>query len=145
MLVPAFTYVASAEAIVLLGLEPVFVEVEEDSFNIDLDDLKRKITEKTKVILPVHLYGQCTDMDGIMDIAKANELYVIEDAAQALGTDYHSRVRGTVKAGTIGDIGTTSFFPSKNLGCFGDGGAIMTNNKDLAERCRLAGNHGTDY
>ena len=141
VLVPAFTYVASAEAIVLLGLTPVFVDVEEDTYNINVSDLTQKITAKSKVIIPVHLYGQCADMDSIMKIAKDHNLFVIEDFAQALGSDYYGS-KGTGKAGTIGHLGTTSFFPSKNLGCFGDGGAITTNEPDLAERCKLAGNHG---
>jgi len=142
VLVPAFTYVAPAEAVVLLGLKPVFVDVDPNNYNIDVVDLRRKINPNSKVIIPVHLYGQCADMNSIIELAKEFKLYVIEDAAQALGSDYNCPSGDKRKAGTIGHIGTTSFFPSKNLGCFGDGGAIFTNDTDLAEKCRLVATHG---
>ncbi len=138
VLVPSFNYVATVEVIALLGLKPVFVEVDEDTFNIDIEDAKTKITENTKVIMPVHLFGQCADMDAVNDFAKAHNLFVIEDTAQAIGSIYKNQ--GT--AGTLGDIGTTSFFPSKNLGCMGDGGAIFTNNDKLATKLRMIANHG---
>ncbi len=142
ILVPSFTYVATVEVIALLGFKPVFVEVYPDSFNIDLDDLESKISEKTKAIVPVHLYGQCVDMEGLMNLAKQHNLVVIEDTAQAIGADYTFRDGRKVKAGTIGNVGATSFFPSKNLGCYGDGGAIMTNNDELAGKMRMIVNHG---
>ncbi|MCP4521853.1 MAG: DegT/DnrJ/EryC1/StrS family aminotransferase [Cytophagales bacterium] len=138
VLVPSFNYVATAEVIALLGLKPVFVEAKEDIFNIDIEDAKTKITANTKVIMPVHLFGQCADIDSVLDFAKENDLYVIEDTAQAIGSVY--RKKGT--AGTFGDIGTTSFFPSKNLGCMGDGGAMFTNNDELASKLRMIANHG---
>ncbi|MCX2744613.1 DegT/DnrJ/EryC1/StrS family aminotransferase [Mangrovivirga sp. M17] len=142
ILVPAFTYVATVEVIALLGLKPVFVEVDPNTFNIDTKDLKKKITPKSAGIVPVHLYGQCADMEPIMQIAAENDLRVIEDTAQALGAEYTFSDGTVKKAGTIGDIGTTSFFPSKNLGCFGDGGAIMTNHSELADLLKMIANHG---
>lgn len=142
IIVPVHTYVATAEVIALLGLIPVFVDVDKDTFNIDVDQIESKITPKTKAIVPVHLYGQCADMESIMKIAAKNNLYVIEDAAQALGVEYTFSDGSKKKGGTIGTIGTTSFFPSKNLGCFGDGGAIFTNDKTLAEKIKMISNHG---
>jgi UDP-2-acetamido-2-deoxy-ribo-hexuluronate aminotransferase len=142
VLVPSWTYVATVEVIALLGYLPVFVEVEPDSFNIDIDDLRKKISSKSKAIAPVHLYGQCANMDEILEIARQFGLKVIEDTAQALGAKHISKAGVIKRAGTIGDIGTTSFFPSKNLGCFGDGGAIMTNDKELASKMRMIANHG---
>ncbi len=142
VLVPSWTYVATVEVIALLDLKPVFVEVEPDTFNLSMDDLKAKVTENCKAIVPVHLYGQCANMTEIMEFAKAHDLKVIEDTAQALGSDYHWGNGKSQKAGTIGDIGTTSFFPSKNLGCFGDGGALMTNDSDLAVIIKQIANHG---
>jgi len=142
VLIPSFTYVAPAEVVVLLGLKPVFVDVNPKNYNIDVADLRKKINSKSRVVIPVHLYGQCADMDPIIELAKEFELYVIEDTAQSLGSDYNCFSGDRRKAGTIGHIGTTSFFPSKNLGCFGDGGAIITNDTELAEKCRLAANHG---
>jgi UDP-2-acetamido-2-deoxy-ribo-hexuluronate aminotransferase len=142
VILPVHTYVATAEVIALLGLTPVFIDVNEDTFNIDVDQIEEKITAKTKAIVPVHLYGQCADMEPLMKIAKKYNLHVIEDAAQALGATYTFSNGTTQKAGTIGSIGTTSFFPSKNLGCFGDGGAIMTHDASLAEKFKMIANHG---
>ena len=137
-----FTYVAPAEVIGLLGLSPVLVDVNQDTFNIDIESIERNITSKTKAIVPVHLFGQCADMERIMAIAKKHNLYVIEDTAQAIGADYSFSDGRNFKAGTIGTIGCTSFFPSKNLGCFGDGGAIFTNNDELAKKIRMIAHHG---
>lgn len=138
----SFTYVATAEVIGLLGLTPVLVDAYPDTFTIDVKALEKAITPKTKAIVPVHLYGQCADMEAIMQIAKKNNLFVIEDVAQALGSDYISADGTKAKAGTIGTIGCTSFFPSKNLGCYGDGGAIYTNDDELAKKCRMIAHHG---
>lgn len=142
VILPVHTYVATAEVIALLGLTPIFIDVDETSFNIDVDQIESKITSKTKAIVPVHLYGQCADMEPILAIAKKHSLYVIEDTAQALGARYTFSDGSVRSAGTMGDIGTTSFFPSKNLGCFGDGGAILTNDAELAENIRMIANHG---
>jgi len=127
VIVHAFTYVATAEVIGLLGLKPVMVDVDLNNFNISLQDLDQIITSKTKAIVPVHLYGQSAPMDEIIDFAKKYDLYIIEDNAQSIGGSYFSKTNQTFKTGTIGHIGCTSFFPSKNLGCFGDGGAVFTN------------------
>lgn len=137
-----FTFAATVEVIALLNLTPVLVDVEEDTFNMDIDALKKAITPKTKAIVPVHLFGQCANMEAILKIAKEYNLFVIEDNAQAIGADYIFKNGETKKAGTIGDVGTTSFFPSKNLGCYGDGGAIFTNDDDLAHIIRGIVNHG---
>jgi UDP-2-acetamido-2-deoxy-ribo-hexuluronate aminotransferase len=142
IILPVHTYVATAEVIALLGLTPVFVDVFEDSFNIDITQLESKITDKTVAIVPVHLYGQCANMEDLSEIAANHKLHIIEDAAQALSADYIFKDGSTKKAGTIGTIGTTSFFPSKNLGCFGDGGAIFTNDAELATRIKMMANHG---
>ncbi len=142
VITPSFTYIATTEVIALLGLKPVFVEVDRDTFCIDPDGIKNAITDKTKAIVPVHLYGQACNMNEIMSIAKENNLYVVEDNAQAIGSEYKLSNGSSVKTGTIGDIGCTSFFPSKNLGCFGDGGAICTNNDELAGKMRMIANHG---
>ncbi len=168
-IVPAFTYVATAEAIALLGLKPVMVDVNPTTFCIDTNQIEQAITPKTKLIVPVHLYGQCANMNEVMRIANKHNLFVIEDTAQAIGALYNYELLGTMNdemnnvndtkktsaqnlnsksitqhlfAGTIGHIGTTSFFPSKNLGCYGDGGALFTNNDDLAKRIRMICNHG---
>lgn len=138
----SFTFIATAEVIALLGLTPVLVDVEPDSMNISPEAIEKAITNKTKAIVPVHLFGQCANMDAIMQIAEKHNLFVIEDNAQAIGADYFSAIKGTIKAGTIGIIGCTSFFPSKNLGCFGDGGAIFTRDNILAEKIRKIVNHG---
>lgn len=137
-----FTYVATAEVIALLGLKPVLVDVVPDTFEIDIQAIEKAITPKTKAIVPVHLFGQCADMDKIMAIAKKHNLFVIEDTAQAIGANYMSADGSTKKAGTIGTVGCTSFFPSKNLGCYGDGGAIFTNDNQLAAKIRMIANHG---
>lgn len=141
VIVPVHTYVATAEVIALLDLTPVFVDVDEHSFNIDVALIEQKISSRTKAVVPVHLYGQCADMDPLINIARERKLFVIEDTAQALGAEYISS-NGKIFAGTIGDVGTTSFFPSKNLGCFGDGGAIFVKDAALAERIRMIANHG---
>lgn len=138
----SFTYVATAEVIGLLGLTPVLVDVDSETFNIDLADVERNITSKTKAIVPVHLFGQCADMEGMMKLAKKHNLYVIEDVAQAIGADYTFSDGTTAKAGTIGTIGCTSFFPSKNLGCYGDGGALYTNDESLAKKIKMIAHHG---
>lgn len=137
-----FTYVATAEVIGLLKLKPVLVEVNPDTFTIDPAAIEKAITPKTKAIVPVHLYGQCANMDAVMAIAKKYNLFVIEDVAQAIGADYTSADGKKHKAGTIGTIGCTSFFPSKNLGCYGDGGAMYTNDDTLAAKLRMIANHG---
>ena len=138
----SFTFIATAEVIALLQLTPVLVDVDPGTFNIDPDAIERAITPKTKAIVPVHLFGQSADMDRIMEIAEKQNLYVIEDNAQAIGADFYSKDGSIKKAGTIGHIGCTSFFPSKNLGCYGDGGAIFTNDDELAEQLRIVVNHG---
>lgn len=137
-----FTFAATVEVIALLKLTPVLVDVDPNTFNIDLEALKKAITPKTKAIVPVHLFGQCANMEAILKIAKEHNLFVIEDTAQAIGADYTFNDGSTKKAGTIGDVGTTSFFPSKNLGCYGDGGAIFTNDDELAHTLRGIVNHG---
>ncbi len=137
-----FTFAATVEVIALLGLTPVLVDVDSENFNIDIEAIKKAITPKTKAIVPVHLFGQCAQMDEIMELAKAHQLYVIEDNAQAIGATYTSKNGTKAKAGTIGHIASTSFFPSKNLGCYGDGGAIFTNDDDLAHTIRGIVNHG---
>ncbi len=142
VIVPSFTFVATAETIALLGLTPVFVDVDPDSFTIDINKIKAKISTKTVAILPVHLYGQNADMQAIIQLAKEYNLKVIEDAAQSIGSDYFFEDGRKLKSGTIGHIGTTSFFPSKNLGAYGDGGAIFTNDENLALACKQIANHG---
>ena len=142
VVVPAFTYVATAEVIALLGLKPVFVDVDPDTFNIAVDQLVDKISAKTKAIVPVHLYGQCAEMEKLISFAQKHKLYIIEDTAQAIGATYAFSNDQIQQAGTMGDIGATSFFPSKNLGCFGDGGAMLTNDDKLAEKLQMIANHG---
>jgi UDP-2-acetamido-2-deoxy-ribo-hexuluronate aminotransferase len=137
-----FTYVATAEVIALLGLKPVLVDVIPDTFEIDAEAIEKAITPKTKAIVPVHLFGQCANMESIMALAKKHNLYVIEDTAQAIGAEYKFADGTKQKAGTIGTVGCTSFFPSKNLGCYGDGGAIFTNDDALASKIRIIANHG---
>ena len=137
-----FTFIATIEVVAALGLKPVIVDPEPGSFNISVNAIKKALTPRTKAIVPVHLFGQCADMESIMDLARENNLFVVEDAAQATGTDYFFKDRTVKKAGTIGDIGTTSFFPSKNLGCYGDGGALYTNDKNYARKLRSIANHG---
>ncbi len=142
VIVPAFTYVATAEVIALLGLKPVFIDVDKDTFNIDVDQLENKLSLRTKAIVPVHLYGQCANMEALLSFAQAHQLYIIEDTAQAIGATYTFRNGETQKAGSMGDIGATSFFPSKNLGCFGDGGALFTNIDELGKKLQMIANHG---
>ncbi len=142
VIVPSFTYVATAEVIGLLQLKPVMVDVDPESFNITAETIGPAITSKTKAIVPVHLFGQCADMESILTLAEEKGLYVIEDTAQAIGASYTFKDGTTKKAGTMGHIGCTSFFPSKNLGCYGDGGALYTMDYNLAERLRMIANHG---
>ncbi len=137
-----FTFAATVEVIALLGLTPVLVDVNPDDFNIDISAIEKAITPKTKAIVPVHLFGQCANMDDVMDLAKKHNLFVIEDNAQAIGADYISEDGTSKKSGTIGHVASTSFFPSKNLGCYGDGGAIFTNDDELAHKIRGIVNHG---
>lgn len=137
-----FTFIATLEVIGLLGLKPVLVDILPDTFNIDPEKIGNTITKNTRAILPVHLFGQCCDMESILDLANANNLFVIEDAAQALGAAYTFSDTKTKKAGTMGTIGCTSFFPSKNLGAFGDGGAIFTNDTELKQKIAAITNHG---
>ena len=142
VILPVHTYVATAEVIALLGLKPVFTEVDAKTFNLDVSKLEEKITDKTFAIVPVHLYGQCADMEPILALAKKHSVHVIEDVAQALGSVYTFSNGERKRAGTMGTIGCTSFFPSKNLGCFGDGGAIFTQDSELAEKIKMISNHG---
>lgn len=137
-----FTFAATVEVIGLLKLTPVLVDVDADTFNMNIDALKKAITPKTKAIVPVHLFGQCANMEAVMEVAKEHNLFVIEDNAQAIGADYTFSNGTKKKSGTIGNVGTTSFFPSKNLGCYGDGGAIFTNDDELAHTIRGMVNHG---
>jgi UDP-2-acetamido-2-deoxy-ribo-hexuluronate aminotransferase len=137
-----FTFIATVEVIKLLKLKPVLAEVDPDSFNINPEEIKKLITPKTRAIVPVHLFGQCANMDEISKIARENKLVIIEDTAQAMGADYFFNSGHSQKAGTIGDIGCTSFFPSKNLGAYGDGGALFTNNDLLGEKLKALVNHG---
>ena len=144
VIVPAFTYVASAEVIGLLGLTPVMVDVDPRTFNVTVENIKKGLSNKTKAIIPVHLFGQSCDMEPILEFAKKNGLYVIEDNAQAIVAEYTFSDGHRAKTGTMGTIGCTSFFPSKNLGCYGDGGAIFTNDEKLGERVRMIANHGQE-
>jgi len=142
VITPSFTYIATTEVIALLKLKPVFVDVDPKTFCIDPAGIKKEITSKTKAIVPVHLYGQSCPMEQILQIAKEHNLFVIEDNAQAIGSDFQFSSGQKKKTGTVGTIGATSFFPSKNLGCFGDGGAIFTDDEALANRLRMIANHG---
>ncbi len=142
VIVPAFTYVATAEVIGLLGLVPVMVDVDYGTFNVTVDNIRKALTPRTKAIVPVHLFGQSCDMEPIVDFAKENNLFVVEDNAQALGAEYTFSNGTKAKTGTMGNIGCTSFFPSKNLGCYGDGGALMTNDDQLAQVLHMIANHG---
>lgn len=183
VIIPAFTFISAAEAAAMLGLTPVFADVENDTFNVSVETIEKVLTTRTKAIVPTHLFGQCSDMAPIMELARRNHLLVIEDACQSLGADYiqetrenhldknpkfpnalHTSINGnpgktytgkgsaqgmetspmSIKAGTLGDFGCTSFFPSKNLGCCGDGGAIFTNNDLLANKARILANHGSE-
>lgn len=142
VIVPAFTYVATAEVLGLLGLTPVMVDVNPDTFTVERKNIENSITSRTKAIVPVHLFGQSCDMEPILDLAKKYNLYVIEDNAQAIGAEYTFSDGHKAKTGTMGTIGCTSFFPSKNLGCYGDGGALCTDDDSIAERIRMIANHG---
>ncbi|MEO8111968.1 MAG: DegT/DnrJ/EryC1/StrS family aminotransferase [Ginsengibacter sp.] len=142
IITPSFTYIATTEVMALLGLKPVFVEVDPATFCIDPVAVKKAITPATKAVVPVHLYGHAANMEEIMAIAKEHNLFVIEDNAQAIGGDYYYKDGSVKKTGSIGTVGCTSFFPSKNLGCYGDGGAICTDDDDLAEKLKMIANHG---
>lgn len=142
VIVPAFTYVATAEVVALLGLTPVMVDVDLETFNSGVEHIEPYITARTRAIVPVHLFGQCAEMEGILNLAERHGLPVVEDAAQAMGVDYTFSDGRVCKAGTMGTIGCTSFFPTKNLGCCGDGGALMTNDEELAARIEMLANHG---
>ena len=142
VIVPSFTYVAAAEVIALLGLTPVMVDVDINNFNICIQSIEKAITPKTKAIIPVHLYGQSSPMEELINIADKYDLHIVEDNAQALGADYIFKNGLRKKTGTIGNIGCTSFFPTKNLGCYGDGGAIYTDSDELAEKIRIIAVHG---
>ncbi len=137
-----FTFIATVEVVALLGLKPVLVDPGPDTFNISPENVRKAITPRTRAVVPVHLFGQCSDMEGLTALAREYNLFIIEDAAQATGTDYLYSDGRSARAGTIGDIGTTSFFPSKNLGCYGDGGAVYTNNEEYARKIRSIANHG---
>ncbi|MCS7077243.1 MAG: DegT/DnrJ/EryC1/StrS family aminotransferase [Bacteroidia bacterium] len=143
VITPSFSYIAAAETIAILRLKPVFVDSDPNTFNIDIESLKKAITPKTKAIIPVHLFGQVCDMQPILEIANNYDIPVIEDTAQAIGAEYTFSDGTKKKAGTMGTVGTTSFFPSKNLGCYGDGGAMFTNDDTLAEKLRMIANHGS--
>lgn len=142
VITPSHTFVATAEAIALLGLKPVFVDIDPNTFTLDVAAVEQAITPLTRCIMPVHIYGQSANMEPLLDLAQKHKLYVVEDNAQAIGADYHFKNGATQKTGTLGHIGCTSFYPSKNLGCYGDGGAIFTNSDTLAEKMRLIANHG---
>lgn len=142
VITPSFTYIATTEVVALLRLKPVFVEVDPRTFCMDPGSLEKVITPRTKAIVPVHLYGQSADMEPILKIAAEHKLFVIEDNAQAIGGEYTFSDGKTVKTGTMGTVGTTSFFPSKNLGAYGDGGAIFTNDEELSDRMAMIANHG---
>ncbi len=144
VITPSFTYIATTEVVALLKLKPVFVEVDAKTFCIDPDSIKKAITSKTKAIVPVHLYGQAANMEAIMQIAKEHNLFVIEDNAQAIGCDYTFSDGTRKKTGSIGHVGCTSFYPSKNLGAYGDGGAIFTNDEALAKKMKMIANHGQE-
>ena len=142
VITPTFTFIATAEVVALLGLTPVVVDVDWATMNISVDAIRRAITPRTKAIVPVHLFGQCADMEAIFELAREHNLYIVEDACQAIGAKYTFSDGHTLQAGTMGNIGCTSFFPSKNLGCYGDGGAIFTGDDDLAAKMRAIANHG---
>lgn len=142
VITPDFSYVAAAESMALLGIKPVFADVDPFTMNIDPHAVEKAVTSRTKAILPVHLFGQCAAMEEIIAIAKKYNLYVIEDNAQSIGAEYIFKNGDKIKSGAIGDISTTSFFPSKNLGCFGDGGAILTNDEEMAIKIKMIANHG---
>lgn len=142
VIVPSFNYVAAAETVAFMGLKPVFVDVDSDTFNIDVTSAEKAITAKTAALMAVHLFGQCADMDRVLALAKSRNLVVIEDTAQAIGATYHVNNVSIKRSGALAHVGTTSFFPSKNLGCMGDGGAVYTSDPDLAARIKMLANHG---
>src|SRR5687768_5614555 len=142
VITPSFTYIATTEVIALLKLKPVFVDVDPKTFCMDPKALEKAITSRTRVIVPVHLYGQAANMEEIMKLADAYNLYVVEDNAQAIGCDYYFSDGYSKKTGSMGTVSSTSFFPSKNLGCYGDGGALMTNDDELATSLKMVANHG---
>jgi dTDP-4-amino-4,6-dideoxygalactose transaminase len=142
VIVPAFTYIAAVEVIAVLGLVPILVDVNPHTFLIDINKIEEKISHKTVAIIPVHLFGQCADMENLLRLADKHGLKIIEDAAQSIGAEYTFSDGKVAQSGTMGNIGVTSFFPSKNLGCFGDGGAMLTNNPELAEKMRMIASHG---
>ncbi|MCC5612323.1 DegT/DnrJ/EryC1/StrS family aminotransferase [Nostoc sp. CHAB 5834] len=142
VIVPAFTYIATAEVIALLGLKPVIIDVDPQTFTINQQLVDEAITPRTKLVVPVHLFGQCADMAGILQCCQAQGIAVVEDAAQAIGARYTFRDGTTCATGAMGDLGTTSFFPSKNLGCFGDGGAVFSASEVLARKVRMMASHG---
>lgn len=142
VITPSFTYIATVEVVALLRLKPVFVDVDADTFTMNIDSVRKAITEKTKAIIPVHLYGQCVHMEPLLELAKEKNIPVIEDNAQAIGGDYTFSDGSRQKTGSMGIVGCTSFFPSKNLGCYGDGGAMFTNDDALAEKLAMIANHG---
>jgi len=144
VITPTFTFIATAEVVALLGLTPVLVDVDFDTFNISIDAVKKAITPKTKAIIPVHLFGQNADMEALIQLAKQHSLYIVEDACQSIGSVYTFDNGQKAQSGCMGGIGCTSFFPSKNLGCYGDGGAIFTNNDELAQKMRVIANHGME-
>ena len=144
VIVPAFTYAATAEVIGLLKLKPVIVDVCPRTFNISYNEILKALTNKTKVIIPVHLFGQCADMEPIVELAKKNKIFIIEDAAQSIGAEYTFSNGQKIYSGAIGDIGCTSFFPTKNLGCYGDGGAVFSNNQELGHKIKIIANHGQE-
>lgn len=142
VITPTFTFIATAEVVALLGLTPVVVDVDKETMNISVESIRKAITPRTKAIVPVHLFGQCAPMEEILAIAKEHHLYVVEDACQAIGAEYRFSDGRVMQAGTMGDIGCTSFFPSKNLGCYGDGGAIFVQDDALDAKMRAIANHG---
>lgn len=144
VITPSYTYIATVEVVALLGITPVFVDVDPDTFTMNMDSLKKAITPKTKAIIPVHLYGQAVNMEPLLAIAKEHNLHVVEDNAQAIGSTYTFSNGTTCKTGAMGIIGCTSFFPSKNLGCYGDGGAMFTNDEELARKLKMIANHGQE-
>ncbi len=144
VITPTFTFIATAEVVALLGLTPLLVDVDSDTFNISIEAVEKAITPKTKAIIPVHLFGQNADMEALIRLAKQHNLYIVEDACQSIGSVYTFGNGQKVQSGCMGDVGCTSFFPSKNLGCYGDGGAIFTSNDDLAKKMRTIANHGME-
>jgi dTDP-4-amino-4,6-dideoxygalactose transaminase len=144
VITPTFTFIATAEVVALLGLTPVLVDVDPDTFCISVEAVRKAITPKTKAIVPVQLFGQNADMEALLKLAKEHNLFIVEDACQSIGSDYIFSDGKRIKSGCVGDIGCTSFFPSKNLGCYGDGGAIFTNNTGLAEKMQAISNHGME-